>query len=76
MELPKGIEMEDLDARVRAFGKCDVCGEQATSLATDVVRTEDTGSFYTFAPVGRTKRGCDEHPATSVQHVSRPSLRF
>lgn len=48
--------------------KCDVCGEPATSMATDTMRHEVHGEDWVqFSPVGTVKRGCDKHPVTSEQ---------
>lgn len=60
------------DAKVKWPTTCDTCGKPATSLARDVLRHEVPGaSWVTFSPAGSTKAGCDDHPVSSVEHLTQ-----
>jgi hypothetical protein len=51
---------------------CNVCGKPATNAARDVMRHEVPSEMYVqFSPVGGVKYGCDEHPATSEEHLTQ-----
>lgn len=48
---------------------CDLCDKPATSMARDVQPSVSPESMYVeFQIVGDVKRGCDEHPVSSVEH--------
>ncbi len=50
---------------------CDVCGSPATSWAMDVIRHEvPTEMWVAYSPTKFYSYGCDQHPATSSEHVT------
>ena len=52
--------------------KCDTCDAPAMSLARDVLRHEVPGqTFIEYSPVGKDKAGRNQHPVSSVEHVTQ-----
>ena len=63
-------ESDHMNAHVQTISclhRCDACGAPATSLARDIRDVTD-GEWMKFEPTGPLKKGCDRHPARSLEH--------
>lgn len=59
--------LKNIEVQISPLEKpvCDVCGEDATNFARDMIATLDPSGWIRYTPHGKTKYGCDKHPAES-----------
>jgi hypothetical protein len=52
------------------LGQCDSCDKPATTACFDVIKRENwITRHYEREPLGPVKRGCDDHPVESIEHI-------
>lgn len=52
------------------MGICDVCGQPAITMVTDLIEHRYPGQLWEEHSPGSVRRGCAEHPPIAEEHVS------
>jgi hypothetical protein len=61
--------MIDFNTLLTNFPKCDICDNPATSMARDYEEIDSQGGMACFQPVGKPRKGCDDHKVTPSRQM-------